>query len=80
MRTNGAVKFVSPTFLRRVCTLPLRHCGIRRMRVRQNRVVPAVVATVKLSWRCGASNRINHIVNSRGEGGMKEFGSRESTA
>ncbi|WP_271671020.1 hypothetical protein, partial [Bradyrhizobium sp. CCBAU 51627] len=33
-----------------------------------------------LSRRCGASNRINHIVNSRGEGGQKEFGSRESTA
>ena len=57
-----------------------RPCGIRRTRVRQNRVVPAVVATVKPSRRCGASNRINHIGNSRGEGGQKEFGSRESTA
>jgi len=50
------------------------------MRVRQNRVVPAVVATAKFSRRCGASNRINRIANLRGEGGQKEFGSRESAA
>ncbi len=43
---SGAVKFVSPTFLRRVHTAA-RPCGIRRTRVRQNRVVPTVVATVK---------------------------------
>jgi len=46
----------------------------------QNRVVPAVVATVKPLRRCGAPNRVNCIANSRGEGGQKEFGSRESTA
>jgi hypothetical protein len=48
--------------------------------VRQNRVVLAVVATAKLSRRCGAPNRVNRIANSRSEGGQKEFGSRESTA
>ena len=67
MWTNGAVEFVAPTFfsLRRQRGKTLWR---RRTRVRQNRVVPAVVATVKLSRRCGAPNRVNRIVNSRERG------------
>jgi hypothetical protein len=39
-------------------------------------------SSLRLSYRGGVSepNRADGIVNSRGEGGQKEFGSRESTA
>jgi hypothetical protein len=46
--------------------------------VRQNRVVLAVVATVKLSRRCSKSNRASCIVNLRGDGDKREFVAGES--
>jgi hypothetical protein len=50
-------------------------------RVRQNRVVLAVVATVKpASGDVREPDRADGIVNSRGEGGQNELGSRESAA
>ncbi|WP_407115513.1 hypothetical protein [Bradyrhizobium sp. LMG 9283] len=49
----------------------------QRMRVRQNRVVLAVVATVKPIEDAREPNRADGIVNSNGEGGQKELGSRE---
>ncbi|MHC4040368.1 hypothetical protein [Bradyrhizobium shewense] len=50
------------------------------MRVRQNRVVQAVVATVKPFEDAREPNRVDGIVNSNGEGGQNELGSREITA
>src|SRR6266567_4436262 len=76
---SGAVKFVSLTFRWPVHNA-IEPRGGWRTRVRLNRVVLAVVATAKFSRRCGAPNRVNHIVNSRSEGGQKELGSRESAA
>ncbi len=48
--------------------------------VRQNRVVLAVVATVKLLRRRHSRQPARCPRLSRGEGGQREFGSRESTA
>ena len=47
--------------------------------VRQNRVVLAVVATVKLSRRRHRANRPDPPFNSRSDGGKNEFVSGEST-
>jgi hypothetical protein len=75
-----ALRFVLPTFLRRVCTLP------------EDPVAKMAVRTAKPCGPgrrcygqavCGDArqpNRADGIVNSRGEGGQKELGSRESTA
>ena len=45
----------------------------RRSCVRQNRVVLAVVATVKLFEDVREPNRVDGIVNLNGEGGQKEW-------
>ena len=43
-------------------------------------VVPAVVATAKLSRRCGKPDRATCIANLRGDGDKKEFVTEEITA
>ena len=65
--------------LRLVCKFPAPSTGLEKLRrnggpcVRQNRVVLAVVATVKLFEDAREPNRVDGIVNSNGEGGQKEW-------
>ncbi|BBO04035.1 hypothetical protein SG09_33850 [Bradyrhizobium ottawaense] len=65
--------------LRLVCMFPASSTGLEKLRrnggpcVRQNCVVLAVVATVKLFEDAREPNRVDGIVNSNGEGGQKEW-------
>ena len=73
MRTTTLLGFVSSVSFR----LCRRSSGILRRHggpcVRQNRVVLAVVATVKLFEDVREPNRVDGIVNLNGEGGQKEW-------
>ena len=80
MRTNGAENSSRRHFGGYVHEA-IEPCGGQRMRVRQNRVVLAVVATVKLFAEMSASPTGRTASSIReGEGGQKEIGSRESAA